>query len=177
MAIPEPLTDGELAVLITAADVLIPAYGPWPAPSTTRLARYIADAATRALDIASLRRSATTLSDLSTRPDADRVQALIDLEAAESSDFLDLREFITYGYYAQNEVVRVLQSELDCDYHSPPQPVGYVMELDEDITPPSIGSYTPTASITRVDLSVLPPSHDLPWPLEVGAAADTQESR
>jgi hypothetical protein len=142
------LDRGVAQQLMSLADALIPADDPWPAPtSTAGLCDYFVEAIRVQRDQIELRILATTWAEC---PVEDPEQAVLAMQRILPSSFALFRQICYTGYYAQAEVVRVIQSELNCDYHSPPQPTGYVMELDERIPAPRIGSYTPTNQVRRV---------------------------
>jgi len=135
--------------LMSLADVLIPGQEPWPAPSSTVLVDYLVEAVRIPEDQLELE----TLHVAWVKSSLDSpIEAARGVERMIPSAFALFRQICYLGYYAQPEVVRVLQSELDCDYHSPPQPQGYVMDLDEVIVPPRIGHYTPTSQVRSVHL-------------------------
>jgi hypothetical protein len=138
--------------LMSLADVLIPEQAPWPAPSSTGLADYFVDAIRVPQDQLELGALHATWLNI---PRDEPLQAARAIEQRMPAAFTLFRQICYLGYYAQPEVVRVLQIEMDCDYHSPPQPQGYVMDLDEAIPPPKVGHYTPTNHVRNVRLETV----------------------
>ncbi len=138
--------------LMSLADTLIPEEAPWPAPSSTGLADYLVEAIRVEQDQLQLDTLHTTWIH---SPLDEPYEAALAMEELIPAAFRLFRQICYIGYYAQPEVVRVLQTELNCDYHSPPQPQGYVMELDEGIVPPTVGHYTPTNQVRNVHLETV----------------------
>jgi hypothetical protein len=135
--------------LMSLADVLIPEQGPWPAPSSTGLSDYFVEAVRVEHDQLELGILHTAWVN---SPREEPVEAARAAERLIPSAFTLFRQICYMGYYAQPEVIRVLQSEMACDYHSPPQPQGYLMDLEEAIAPPMVGHYTPTNHVRNVRL-------------------------
>ncbi|MFN6548031.1 hypothetical protein [Mycolicibacterium nivoides] len=135
--------------LMSLADVLIPEQGPWPAPSSTGLSDYFVEAVRVEQDQLELEILHTTWVNSPLEAPFEAARAT---ERLIPSAFTLFRQICYTGYYAQPEVIRVLQSEMDCDYHSPPQPQGYLMDLEEAIVPPRVGHYTPTNHVRNVRL-------------------------
>ena len=142
----------DLAVVMQAADHMIPGGDGWPRPSGTDVAGYIARGARRKTDVDMLSLVARQLR--ASLGSADALQnALTELQASQPVAFRVLQEFVYYAYYAQQDVVRAIRNLLDCDYISPPQPRGYEMLPDDEIAPSRAHSYVPTHAVRRVDLS------------------------
>ncbi|MES3001020.1 MAG: hypothetical protein V4787_10045 [Pseudomonadota bacterium] len=149
------LTDAELAQLVRIADLMIPAGGGWPAPSSTEVGGYIREGAHRSADVTLLREIVHTVGPALAEGAQQAGKLLAAVQAAKPLAFRVLQEFVYYAYYAQPEVVRAVRTQLDCDYISPPQPHGYTMPPDAGLSPPRHHSYVPTTEVRRVDLSAL----------------------
>ncbi|MGW4031523.1 hypothetical protein ACWEFL_19780 [Streptomyces sp. NPDC004838] len=156
-----------VAVLTAAADRMIPPEGDWPLPSGTALEGFLGDALrSRESDARTVRGIRARLDglcdgDFPSAPGAAQDAALISLEAADPAAFRTLRELVYYGYYSRPEVAEVIRKVLDCDYHSPPQPLGYRIDDAPFLTPPARGHYTPTSAMrSAYDRTALHDPHD-----------------
>ena len=145
----------QIAKLVSIADVLIPPQGPWPVPSSTEMAAYIARGARRKADVQMLAEAIARIGPALHDGSGNVEQAVQALQDQRPVTFRALLEFVYYGYYAQPEVVRTIREALDCDYISPPQPRGYDMPFDTDIRPRVRRTYLETQEVRRVDLTAL----------------------
>lgn len=146
----------EAAVIVAAADCMVPGNKDWPTPSETDLGRFITEAATRPDDLKALRKLIRFLgTEFGSSDTAVQAEALRAFERENPGDFRVVIDFVYCGYYSRPEVVRAIQRNFDCDYISPPQPRGYNMPLEPDLLPPKRGKFTPTEQVKRVDLSKL----------------------
>lgn len=148
------VSEQDLAVLMQAADHMIPGGDGWPRPSGTDVAGYIARGARREADVDMLSQVAQQLRPSLGSANA-LASALAQVQGSQPVAFRVLQEFVYYAYYAQQDVVRAIRDLLDCDYISPPQPRGYEMLPDDEIAPSRAPSYVPTHAVRRVDLSNL----------------------
>ncbi len=146
------VSEQDLAVLMQAADHMIPGGDGWPKPSSTDVAGYIARGARRKADVDMLSQVAQQLRSSLGSANA-LASALTQVQESQPVAFRVLQEFVYYAYYAQQDVVRAIRDLLDCDYISPPQPRGYEMLPDDEIAPSRAHSYVPTHAVRRVDLS------------------------
>ncbi|MFC5290114.1 gluconate 2-dehydrogenase subunit 3 family protein [Actinokineospora guangxiensis] len=164
---PVQLTEGQEAVLKAAAHCLIPGGGHFPPADRTGmlffLTRYIAPEGQDArlfpfLEEREVRLRLDELGEpfLSAQED-ERVEALRALELAEPRFFTALRDLVYHAYYAQPEVTRAINRELDAgrDYRGAPQPLGYsdvLLDWDEELVDRVRGSYTKTEDVVRVPI-------------------------
>jgi hypothetical protein len=162
----------QIAILLAAADTIIPPAPDWPAPSevgiVTFIGRYVTPSGYRNKHFpfavedefkAGIDRlgPAFVASD-----EQDRVDAIARLEKNEDPLFEQLRALVYYGYYSRPEVVLAIRKNVAAgkDYHGPPLPYGYLETLEpwdeETLASASThGSYLETDQVTRVDLSQL----------------------
>lgn len=75
--------------------------------------------------------------------------ALQRLEIEDPVSFLELRNWVYYGYYTSGSVVDALR-EAGSDYHGAPQPFGYRIEREAPVPENPRGSYQRTEEVRRV---------------------------
>jgi hypothetical protein len=75
--------------------------------------------------------------------------ALQRLETEDPVSFLELRNWVYYGYYTSGSVVDALR-EAGSDYHGAPQPFGYRIEREAPVPAHPRGSYQRTEEVRRV---------------------------
>jgi hypothetical protein len=71
------------------------------------------------------------------------------LEAEDPVSFVELRNWVYYGYYTSGSVVDALR-EAGSDYHGAPQPFGYRIEREAPVPASPRGSYQRTEEVRRV---------------------------
>jgi len=146
------LSEDQLESLAQISDLLIPGLQPWPLPSTLEIKDYFRRGASTKVDVDMLSFVVDRLSGPLAQSQEATEAAMHALQKESPAHYRALLEFSYYAYYAQPEVVRVIRTELNCDYISPPQPRGYVMS-SERVVPVGVGSFVPTEKIARVDLA------------------------
>lgn len=166
-----PFTELHQEILNTAADLLIPPGGGFPAPSEVEIldfiARYVTPASREvkyfplAAEYAFKDRlNALGQEFLDVLP-SERNAKLKSLQESENEDeaafFEQLRSLVYYGYYARPEVVAAIRKTLPAgrDYHGPPLPYGYDSVIEpwpEGILNYERGSYIATEAVTRIDI-------------------------
>ncbi|MDF2977404.1 MAG: hypothetical protein K0S40_2132 [Actinomycetospora sp.] len=169
-----PVTfDGQqTAILLAAADTIIPPHPDWPSASEVGIVAFVGryvtptgyrnkhfpfaeeDAFKAGLDALG---PAFVAGDLE-----ERIDAIARLEKNEDRLFEQLRALVYYGYYSRPEVVLAIRRNVPAgkDYHGPPLPYGYLETLepwDEETLAHAggPGTYLETDAVTRVDLSQL----------------------
>jgi hypothetical protein len=161
------LTASERRTLERVLDALLPPEGSFPAPSTSDvidgfiMRRVVAEGVGPVpypgIDSAGLK---GILAMLGEGPDV--VESLQRFDAERPADFLALWQLVVYGYYSRPEVIHAIQTDLACEYHGAPLPLGYAHVLTSwDASHPlemprqPVGSYIETDQVRRVDLSGL----------------------
>lgn len=162
----------QIAILLAAADTLIPPSPGWPAPSevgiVTFIGRYVTPSGYRNKHFPFAEEDAfkSGLDRLGAAfvaaDQQERIDVIAKLEKDEDPLFEQLRALVYYGYYSRPEVVIAIRKNLPAgkDYHGPPLPYGYLETLepwDEETLAAAggPGTYTETDAVTRVDLSRL----------------------
>lgn len=162
----------QIAILLAAADTLIPPSPGWPAPSevgiVTFIGRYVTPSGYRNKHFPFAEEDAfkAGLDRLGAAfvaaDEQERIDVIAKLEKDEDPLFEQLRALVYYGYYSRPEVVIAIRKNLPAgkDYHGPPLPYGYLETLepwDEETLAAAggPGTYTETDAVTRVDLSRL----------------------
>jgi hypothetical protein len=167
---PVAFTEEQQAVLNTAADLLIPPGGGFPAPSEVEIVAFVARYVTPASEEVKYFPLAAeyTFKDhlgalgrefLDARP-SEQIESLRALEsggAADAAFFEQLKGLVYYGYYARPEVTAAIRKNLSAgrDYHGPPQPYGYLSVTEQwnaDEPPHGRGHYIATDEVRRVDI-------------------------
>jgi hypothetical protein len=162
----------QIAILLAAADTLIPPSPGWPAPSevgiVTFVGRYVTPTGYRNKHFPFAEEDAfkAGLDRLGAAfvaaDEQERIDVIAKLEKDEDPLFEQLRAPVYYGYYSRPEVVIAIRRNLPAgkDYHGPPLPYGYLETLepwDEETLAAAggPGTYIETDAVTRVDLSRL----------------------
>lgn len=161
------LTVEERRTLERALDTLLPPEGNFPAPSTCDvidgfiLLRVVGEGVDPVpypgINSAGLKQILATLG-----AGEDMIETLQEFEADRPAEFLALWQLAVYGYYSRLEVIRAIQTDLACEYHGAPLPLGYAHVLTPwDASHPlemprqPVGTYIETDRVRPVDLSQL----------------------
>ncbi|HYX97816.1 MAG TPA: hypothetical protein VE823_22385 [Geodermatophilus sp.] len=139
-----PMSEELLERLGRIADVMIPPETGFPAAASlvTRFVSERVDATERD----TLER---ILEGIEPRSAAAITTALQRLETDDPVGFLELRNWVYYGYYTSGSVVDALR-EAGSDYHGAPQPFGYRIEREAPVPVNPRGSYQRTEEVRRV---------------------------
>jgi hypothetical protein len=163
LAEPVRFTDGQIRVLKAASDELIPPGEGFPAPSEVGviedfLGRYITPGGQEPTHFPfasedDFKAHVNALGeDFLVGDSARRVATLKKVEQESSAFFSQLLSLVYYGYYSRPQVIEAIRTNLVAgrDYHGPPQPYGYLSELeqwDDSKLPRGRGTYIQTADV------------------------------
>lgn len=139
------IPEGTARALGAVADVMIPGNQDYPSASAAGVGEFIATHVSGA-DLEQLEALLATLdaSDLG----SEAVERwLAELEGEDA--FVLLRWYVYAGYYASPLVTHAMNLR-GIDYHGPPQPLGYRIEVEPPRPEHDRGSYTPTEEVRRV---------------------------
>ena len=162
------LTADERRTLGAALDALLPPEGSFPLPSETDLIdgfilRRVPQAGTAPIPYPGFDadRLRATIAELA--KDADPVAGLQRLEAERPVTFTGLWRLAVYGYYSRAATIAAVARDHAPAYHGAPLPLGYAHAIaswdgNDRLQLPQVprGSYQPTETISRIDLSALP---------------------
>lgn len=155
-------TELQFDALRTAADLIIPPGGGFPAPSEVRvvedfMVKYIApeEEEPKYFPMVGERQFKEDLDALSKAfgESHDNEAALQQVERENPVFFESLRGLVYFGYYSRPEVILAMNSQLQAgrDYRRAPQPYGYLDVIEDwpdDTEWPTRGSYTSTEAVT-----------------------------
>lgn len=162
------LTADERRTLGAALDALLPPSGSFPLPSETDLIdgfilRRVPPTGTEPIPYPGFDADALRATIAELAQDADPVAGLTRLEAERPVTFTGLWRLAVYGYYSRAATIAAIARDHAPAYHGAPLPLGYAHAIapwdgDDPQQLPQVprGSYQPTATISRIDLSSLP---------------------
>jgi hypothetical protein len=160
------LNPEQLATLGATLDALLPPTGSFPPPSETDIVdgfilKHLpppgGPPVYPGLDTGQLAELLDMLAETEDIP-----AALERLEVNQPAHFQALWALAVFGYYSRPEVTVAIQSDLACEYHGAPLPLGYAhviaaWDADDPLQKPvaPAGRYIATSDVRRADLSGL----------------------
>ncbi len=167
---PVRFNDAQAAVINAIAETMIPAAGTFPAASDVEIVdfygRYVTPDSRplKYFPLAAEMDFKQRLDGLGeTFVDASASERSETLKSLETGDedaqafFVQLRALTYYGYYSRPEVTLQIRLTSDAadDYHGPPQPYGYLGQVEpwpEGAFDNPVGSYLETEDVVRIDI-------------------------
>jgi hypothetical protein len=143
------ISEDTLGALRLVADAIIPGDSNYPSASAAGVVEFIVTRISEQ-DLQQLE------SLLHTRPPAQHGAEAIRRwlsEAASTEAFTLLRWYVYTAYYASPRVTDAMNRR-GFDYHGPPQPLGYRIDVEAPVPDHRRGSYVPTDEVRRVTKDV-----------------------